>query len=48
MTETEYIEKYAKQGVIGICELCRNYRHCADNNRLKEDGCDNHSNFSEE
>lgn len=40
MTLEEYIEKVARNH-IGLCELCGNFKDCADKGKLKENGCSN-------
>lgn len=48
MNEEQYIEKFVKRGIIGLCELCKDFKHCAYLGELKENGCNNHSNYNKE
>ena len=48
MTKEEYARRFARKGVIGLCELCRSFHCCASLDQLKESGCNHHSNFSED
>lgn len=48
MTKEEYINRFAKKGIIGLCELCHSFSLCASIGKLRENGCNYHSNFSDE
>lgn len=48
MTKEQYVERFAKHGIIGLCELCHNFNHCASLDDLSESGCSNHSNYNED
>lgn len=47
MTKEEYTRKFSN-GVIGLCEICHYFNQCAKKGTLKENGCDNHSNYKED
>ena len=42
----EYLRKF--NNTIGICEVCSYFNECAKESKLKENGCNNHSNYNEE
>lgn len=48
MTEQEYIDRFIKRGVIGLCELCKDFTYCTSKGKLREHGCEHHTNFREE